>query len=149
MPGMCRITVTHFDTYQPVLPCRNVLCYSSKLTDNTENGQLNSPLPSAPSGQQNIWGSSLACSWTWLMENNFGRVIMIRNKCNLIWCYSSGQQLQNERRLSRYSGLLTFRTISFTFVRHVWTYRYCCSNISAVLCEHYCCIVDTVMWTLL
>ena len=31
-----------------LLPCRNVLCYSSKLTDNTENGQRNSPLPSAP-----------------------------------------------------------------------------------------------------
>ena len=25
------------------------------------------------------------------------------------WCYSSGQQLQNERSLSRYSGLLIFK----------------------------------------
>ena len=43
------------------------------------------------------------------METNFGRVIMIRHKCSLIWCYSSGQQLQNERILSRYSGLLIFK----------------------------------------
>ena len=89
-PGMCRITV-------------NVLCYSSKLTDNTENEQRNSPLPSAP-----IWTTEHLREFAglfmdlWLRETNFGRVIMIGNKSNLIWCYSSGQQLQNERSLSRY-----------------------------------------------
>ena len=87
---------------QPV-PCRNVLCYWSKLTDNTENEQRNSPLPSAP-----IWTTEHLREFVglfmdlWLRETNFGRVIMIGNKSNLIWCYSSGQQLQNERSLSRY-----------------------------------------------
>ena len=44
---LSRIAVTATTAFW-LLPCRNVLCYSSKLTDNTENGQRNSPLPSAP-----------------------------------------------------------------------------------------------------
>ena len=75
------------------------------------------------------------------METNFGRVIMIRNKCSLIWYYSSGQQLRNERSLSRYSGLLIFKlSVSLSvgvcgehIVIVARTLALCCVNIITAL----------------
>ena len=138
-PGMCRITVTA--TCSGFCPAE--MCCVTRVnwltTPKTGNEIRHSRQP--PSGQPNIWGSSLACSWTWLMETNFGRVIMIRNKCSLIWYYSSGQQLQNERSLSRYSGLLIFKlSVSLSVAvcgEHIvivaWTLALCCVNIITAL----------------
>ena len=136
-PGMCRITVTATSS----VFCPAEMCCVTRVnwltTPKTGNKIRHSCQP--PSGQPNIWGSSLACSWTWLMETNFGRVIVIRNKSNLIWCYSSWPTVAEGEKLVKIQWFVDFQTISFTFGRRVWTYRYCwtlapcCVNIITAL----------------
>ena len=70
-----------------------------------------------PSGQPKMWRSSLACSWTWLMKTNFDRVMLTRSGQQTSSCWRRSLACQD-------SGLLTFRTISFTFGGSVWTYYY-------------------------
>ena len=137
-PGleMCRITVTSTSSSTSSLFCTDemwtrVISVNWRTTPKTGNEIRHFRQP--PSGQpirtEDVT-EFVGCSCTWLMKTNFD-MVMTHGDAHQIG--PTDEQLLKERSLAcQDSGLLTFRTISFTFSGRVWTLLWR---------EHYYCIV--------